>query len=72
MSKHCPSFAVRESRQTAPGCSPALDTSGAFAKLLRRTALLLLMLGLVAVAGCATKPSGSRDYIPGKGWVPND
>ena len=26
---------------------------------------------LLVVAGCSTS-SGSRDYIPGKGWVPND
>ncbi len=32
--------------------------------------LLILVVALVAV-GCATH-SGSRDYIPGKGWVPND
>jgi hypothetical protein len=35
--------------------------------------LLLLLAGLlVAAAGCASPHSGSRDYIPGKGWVPND
>ena len=33
--------------------------------------LILLAVVLVAVAGCKTH-SGSRDYIPGKGWVPND
>jgi predicted small secreted protein len=32
--------------------------------------LLILVVALVA-AGCATN-SGSREYIPGKGWVPND
>ncbi len=35
--------------------------------------LLLLLAGLlVLVATGCTTPSGSRDYIPGKGWVPND
>jgi hypothetical protein len=35
--------------------------------------LLLLLVGLLFAVGtgCST-PSGSRDYIPGKGWVPND
>jgi len=33
--------------------------------------LLVLAALLVAAAGCGTS-SGSRDYIPGKGWVPND
>jgi len=34
--------------------------------------LLLVLAAMVIVVGCASKPSGSRDYIPGKGWVPND
>ena len=33
--------------------------------------LLLVLAALLVVAGCGTS-SGSRDYIPGKGWVPND
>jgi hypothetical protein len=34
--------------------------------------LLVLALGLVlAGTGCKSS-SGSRDYVPGKGWVPND
>jgi len=33
--------------------------------------LLLLLAVLLAAAGCASH-SGSREYIPGKGWVPND
>jgi len=33
--------------------------------------LLLALVALLAVAGCSTS-SGSRDFIPGKGWVPND
>ena len=32
--------------------------------------VLLLAVGLVLVTGCRTHP-GSREYIPGKGWVPN-
>jgi hypothetical protein len=31
--------------------------------------LLLLLVGSVAIAGCA-KDKGSREYKPGKGWVP--
>ncbi len=31
--------------------------------------LLLLALALVA-AGCASEDSGSREFIPGQGWVP--
>ena len=35
-------------------------------------ALLGVMTGLLVIgSGCCT-PSGSREYIPGKGWVPND
>jgi len=36
---------------------------------------ILLMLALVLVIGGATsgcKSSGSREFIPGRGWVPND
>lgn len=33
--------------------------------------LLLLVIVTLVVAGCHT-PSGSREYVPGKGWVPND
>jgi len=32
--------------------------------------LLLASLALVA-AGCGTPDSGSRQYVPGQGWVPN-
>jgi hypothetical protein len=32
--------------------------------------LVLLALFLAAASGCKTPP-GSREYIPGKGWVPN-
>lgn len=34
--------------------------------------LLLLATLLLGAAGCASQHSGSREYIPGKGWVPND
>jgi hypothetical protein len=33
--------------------------------------LLLVLLMTLLGAGCANH-SGSREYIPGKGWVPND
>jgi hypothetical protein len=33
--------------------------------------LLLLLVAVLAAAGCSTS-SGSREYIPGTGWVPND
>lgn len=33
--------------------------------------LILLLAALVVGVGCKTH-SGSRDFIPGKGWVPND
>jgi len=32
--------------------------------------LLLLVLALV-VSGCESSNPGSREFIPGKGWVPN-
>lgn len=32
---------------------------------------MLLVLVLAAVAGCKTH-SGSREYIPGKGWIHTD
>lgn len=37
-----------------------------------RKYLLLILLGvLVAVSGCKSS-SGSREYVPGKGWIQND
>ncbi|MCX8089977.1 MAG: hypothetical protein N3I86_03440 [Verrucomicrobiae bacterium] len=36
------------------------------------TVALLLVALLVGGFGCKTQKSGSREYIPGKGWVPND
>jgi hypothetical protein len=38
---------------------------------MRKLCLLLLLAALVVAAGCASS-SGSREYIPGKGWVTND
>lgn len=32
--------------------------------------LLVLAAALIVASGCSS-PSGSREYIPGKGWVPN-
>jgi len=34
-------------------------------------ALLFLLTALLVGAGCKTH-SGSREFVPGKGWVPND
>jgi hypothetical protein len=33
--------------------------------------LVLLVLAMVVATGCQTQ-SGSREYIPGRGWVPVD
>jgi predicted small secreted protein len=33
--------------------------------------LLILVVVLVTVSGCETH-SGSREYVPGKGWIQND
>jgi len=33
--------------------------------------IVMLLAALVLGAGCQSS-SGSREYIPGKGWVPND
>jgi hypothetical protein len=35
--------------------------------------LLLVLAGLLVAIGTGCKTSsGSREFIPGKGWVPND
>jgi hypothetical protein len=34
--------------------------------------LLILLAALLAVVGCASPSSGSREYVPGKGWIKND
>jgi hypothetical protein len=33
--------------------------------------LLLVVLGL-AMTGCRSSHSGSREYVPGKGWIHTD
>jgi hypothetical protein len=33
---------------------------------------LLLLLAVALVGGCVTEPSGSREFIPGKGWEPTE
>jgi hypothetical protein len=39
----------------------------------KRFILLLLLAALaVGVSGCKSNHSGTYDYIPGKGWLPND
>jgi hypothetical protein len=39
----------------------------------KRFILLFLLAALVVgVSGCKSNRSGSKEYIPGKGWVPND
>jgi PBP1b-binding outer membrane lipoprotein LpoB len=36
-------------------------------------AVLLVAVVALFVAGCQTHhPSGSREYVPGKGWIHND
>jgi hypothetical protein len=32
----------------------------------------LLLATLLLASSCASPSSGSRDFVPGKGWVPND
>jgi hypothetical protein len=34
--------------------------------------LLILVALIIGSVGCRSTSSGSREYIPGKGWVPND
>jgi hypothetical protein len=39
---------------------------------MKRIALLVLLLGLIVVGATACKShSGSREFIPGKGWQKN-
>jgi len=51
---------------TCPGDN--LDYSSGMKKI---CVWLLSAVLLAGVVGCKSS-SGSRDYIPGKGWVPND
>jgi hypothetical protein len=37
--------------------------------MLKFVALLVLAAALLGSSGCAS-PTGSREFIPGKGWVP--
>jgi hypothetical protein len=39
--------------------------------MLKICVLILLLAGLFVASGCKTH-SGSREYIPGEGWKPND
>ena len=32
--------------------------------------ILFVLAVTLALAGCKTEESGSREFIPGKGWVP--
>jgi len=34
--------------------------------------LVFVLLLTLAITGCASKPTGSQQYIPGKGWVPSE
>jgi hypothetical protein len=34
--------------------------------------LALLAAAVLSVTGCCNPRSGSREFIPGQGWVPND
>jgi hypothetical protein len=38
---------------------------------MKKVIFVLALVAVLAAAGCKTH-SGSREYIPGKGWVPND
>jgi len=40
--------------------------------MMKYVVLLLVSAALVVGAVGCQSPSGSREYIPGKGWVPND
>jgi hypothetical protein len=41
--------------------------------MIKRLFLLLVLVALaVGVSGCKSNHSGTYDFIPGKGWVPND
>jgi hypothetical protein len=36
-----------------------------------RLVLVLMLLGALILGATGCKSSGSREYIPGTGWVPN-
>jgi len=40
---------------------------------MRKIVVLILMATLaMAVSGCKSSHSGSREYVPGKGWIYTD
>jgi len=41
-------------------------------RILALLLLLALLAGTLALSVGCKSSSGSRDFIPGKGWVPND
>jgi hypothetical protein len=38
---------------------------------MQKLILLLALAAAVLLASACSTPPGSREYIPGKGWVPN-
>jgi hypothetical protein len=34
--------------------------------------LTLLLVGVMLVGGCKSTSSGSREFVPGKGWIHTD
>jgi hypothetical protein len=57
----------RNVRQTCAGINPVYNLG-----MTKLCLLLLLAVGLALVGGCVTEPSGSREFIPGKGWEPTE
>jgi hypothetical protein len=47
------------------------DNRDYIAAMIKIALLVVLAVALVAGTGCKSH-SGSREFIPGKGWVPND
>jgi len=57
---------ARNVRQTCARINPVY-TRG------MRKLCVLLLLAVALMSGCrSTEPSGSREFIPGKGWVPTE
>jgi hypothetical protein len=40
--------------------------------MLKLALVLILAASLLSITSGCKSPSGSREFIPGKGWVPND